>query len=78
MNVKNLVKILLEKDQDAEVIVTSSNFELNGARVAVSSVDEFDNGSIKKEHFRDAFDGGSYSESTYSIVGGDIPVVLIS
>lgn len=78
MNVRDLLKILLEKNLDAEVIVTSSNFELNGAKVAVSSVNQYDNGSTTKERFRDAFDGGSYSESTYSIVGGDIPVVLIS
>lgn len=38
MKVKELIKILEALDQNAEVIVTSSNFELNGANVSASFV----------------------------------------
>jgi uncharacterized protein YkuJ len=78
MKVKDVIKKLEALDQNAEVITTSSNFELNGASVPVSFIHQYNEGSKKTETFRDAFDGGTYSRETWSIVGGETPVVKIS
>ena len=78
MKVKDLIKKLEALDQDAEVIVTSSNFELNGASVPVSFVHQYNEGSKKVQTFRDAFDGDTYSKETWSIIGGKTPVVMVS
>lgn len=65
MNDKMTVSQLIEKlqkieNQNAVVVVTSSNFELNNSQIPAKSLYQF-KGEIKKEGFRDAFDGGSYS-----------------
>ena len=78
MKVKEFIKLLEALNQDAEVIVVSSNFELKGATVAVSHVFEYKEGSKKTKVFRDAFDGEHYNVETWSVIGGDIPVVLVS
>lgn len=78
MKVKDLIKKLEGLDQNAEVIVTSSNFELNGASVPVSFVHQYNEGSKKLQTFRDAFDGDTYSKETWSIIGGQTPVVMVS
>jgi len=78
MKVKELIKKLEALDQNAEVIVTSSNFELNGASVPLSFVHQYNEGSKKTQTFRDAFDGDTYSKETWSIIGGKIPVVMVS
>jgi uncharacterized protein YkuJ len=77
MKVKDLIKKLEALDQDAEVIVTSSNFELNGASVPVSYVHQYNEGSKKVQTFRDAFDGYTYSKETWLINGGKTPVVMV-
>jgi len=66
MNTPLTVKELIEKlqkvdNQDAIIAVTSSNFELNGAKLSAKSLYSF-KGKIIKENFRDAFDGGSYDK----------------
>lgn len=76
MKVKDLIEKLSVLDQNAEVIVKSSNFEVN-ADVPVSFVHQYNTGSKKNKQFRDAFDGEVYSAETWSILGGDIPVVMI-
>lgn len=78
MKVKDLIKKLEALEQNAEVIVTSSNFELNGARVPVSVVHQYNEGSKEVRTFRDSFDGETYSKETWSIVGGQTPVVMVS
>lgn len=78
MKVKDLIKKLEALDQNAEVIVTSSNFELNGANVPVSFVHQYNDGSKRVKTFRDAFDGDTYSKETWSIIGGQTPVVMVS
>jgi len=77
MTVKDLIKKLEVLDQNAEVIVTSSNFELNGASVSVSFVHQYNEGSKKVQTFRDAFDGDTYSKETWSVIGGQTPVVMV-
>jgi hypothetical protein len=59
MIVKELIKKLEALDQNAEVIVKSSNFELNGANVSVTYVHEYSNGRKNTETFTDAFDGNT-------------------
>lgn len=78
MKNKELVLKLLLLDPEAEIITSSDNFELNNATVAVNYIHFYENGSIQTRTFRDAFDGESYSKITYSILGGNIPVILIS
>jgi len=78
MKVKDLIKKLEALDQNAEVIVTSSNFELNYASVPVSFVHQYNEGSKKTQIFRDAFDGETYSKEIWSIIGGAVPVVVVS
>ena len=58
--VKDLVKDLLKLDQNAVVVKTTDNFEQGQSTVLASSLDVFD-GTLEKQSFRDAFDGGSYS-----------------
>lgn len=78
MKVKDLISKLQTMDENAEVIVRSSNFELNGADVSVSFVHQYNEGLKHKETFRDAFDGGTYQKEIYSIIGGNEKVVSIS
>lgn len=78
MKVKDLRELLEKLDQEAEVIVSSSNFEQNNAKISVSYVHQYNEGQKKTESFRDAFDGETYSKDTYSIIGGNTPVVMIS
>ncbi len=58
--------------------MSSSNFELRGAHVPLSSVHQYNEGSKKNNEFRDAFDGETYTKEIWSIVGGQIPVVMVS
>jgi len=78
MKVKDLCELLHKLDQEAEVIVSSSNFEQNKAKISVSYVHQYNERKKKTESFRDAFDGETYSKDTYSIIGGNTPVVMIS
>lgn len=65
MDRKMTVGKLIEKlqkfeNQDAVVVVTSSNFELNQSTIPASHIHQF-KGKIESRTFRDAFDGGSYN-----------------
>jgi len=61
MKAKELAEKLM-KNPEAEVVITSDNFELNGATIPVSSVFPF-NGKMESKSFRDAFDGGTYNSN---------------
>lgn len=78
MKVKDFIEKLKKLDQEAEVIIKSSNFELGSSNVLVSCIAQYNEGSKRKETFRDAFDGGAYQAEVWRISGGDIPVVYIS
>ena len=78
MTVKDFIKKLELLDGDAEVITSSSNFELGGADVPVTMIHQYDTAKIETKTFRDAFDGDTYNKKVYSIIGGDLKVVYIS
>lgn len=78
MKVKDAIKELQKLDPNATLIVTSSNFELKYSKIKVSSIHQYDEGLVKKEGFRDAFDGENYSTEVWNIIGGKEKVVLIS
>ncbi len=78
MKVKDAIKKLKSFNPEAELIITSSNFELNGSKVPVSFMTQYNEGSIRKQMFKDGFDGGIYQTETWSIIGGKLPVVTIS
>lgn len=78
MKVKQLIKRLQSCDPDSVVLVTSSNFELNNAGIPVNFVTETKEGSKTKRHFRDAFDGESYTKEVWSSYGGKLKVVHLS
>ena len=62
ITVKDLIKQLQKlKDQNAIVVVATSNFEQGNNKVKASGISEF-KGKLETESFRDAFDGGSYSK----------------
>ena len=64
MKAKELIEIL-KKHPEAEIITTSSNFELRGALVSVKCDSEPRKVMKKLKQFRDAFDGTSYSTEVY-------------
>lgn len=78
MKNKDLIKELKKLDPEAEVIVTSSNFEQNNAKVPVSFIHQYNEGSKKTQQFRDAFDYETYNKEVVSIIGGDLKVILIA
>lgn len=78
MNVQELIKKLEALDPNAEVIITSSNFELNGANVTLDWVSQYNTGKAKQERFRDAFDGDHYTKKVWDITGGNTPIVYLS
>jgi hypothetical protein len=78
MTVRDLIKKLKAIDQDAEVITTSSNFELGSALVPVSYVHVYKEGKEQTKTFRDAFDGESYDKKVWSLSGGKTTVVTIN
>jgi hypothetical protein len=77
MKVHELITKLETLNPDAEVIVSSSNFEHRGSDIPVSFVREYSNGKVTKKTFIDAFDGKSYERGIYATYGGNIPVVTI-
>jgi hypothetical protein len=78
MKNKELIKKLQAEDPEAEVIVTSDNFELNNSQISLENVNSYNTGSTKIRGFRDAFDGEGYSKKTWSIIGGHEKVILLS
>lgn len=67
MKAKDLIKIL-EEDPEAEVLVTTDNFEQGHAKISLKE-NCICKWKMKKvlRKFRDAFDGGSYSSEIYEI-----------
>jgi hypothetical protein len=78
MNVQELIKKLEALDPNAQVVITSSNFELGGANVSLSWLKQYNTGIEKQERFRDAFDGQSYTKKVWDISGGNTPIVYLS
>jgi hypothetical protein len=76
MKAKDLIKIL-EQNPELEVVIASSNFELNGSLVPVSGIYEYNTSKKEVRTFRDAFDGDTYEKEIYNIFDGDEKILLI-
>ena len=78
MKNKDLIEILQQYPEDAEILVTNSNtMEQRGDKPATHVVLS-EEGSVNTRTTRDAFDGGVYSYEEWSTVGGDKNVIKIS
>jgi len=77
MKVKELIEKLKGQDPEATVIITSSNFELNGADVPLSGVIGGESGSKHMKTFRDAFDNETYEKEVWSPYGGQEKVISL-
>ena len=77
MKVKDLIEQLKGQDPEATVILTSSNFELNGADVPLGGIFGSETGNKKVKTFRDAFDGESYETEVWSPFGGNEKVISL-
>lgn len=78
MTIEKLIEKLQKCDKNAIVIVSSSNFELKGAVIELSQIHKSNKGNKRSETFRDAFDYGLYSHTTFSTFGGKLKVVALS
>lgn len=78
MKVKDLIIELQAMDENAEVVITSENFELRGANVSASRVYQYDQCKKITRQFRDAFDGDTYFKEVWSLIDGDTSVVMLS
>lgn len=78
MKVKELMKKLEMFDPEAEVLVSSKNFELNRTNVAVSLIYQSMEGSKQVKTFVNAFDHETYEKEIWSTFGGNLPVIYIS
>ena len=76
MKVKDLIKQLLKEDQEATVVTTSSNFELNGATVELDGFYSATATKVKR-NFMDAFDGETYNADVWELLNGDTKIVKI-
>lgn len=76
MKVKELVEQLLKEDQEATVVKTSDNFELNHAIVEVQTIGVYKGNKVNKS-FYDAFDGESYNKDVWELFSGNENVVKI-
>lgn len=65
MKAKDLIKIL-QADPEAEVLVTTNNFEMGHAKVKLEHVSKWRMKNASRP-FRDAFDGGQYSAEVFEI-----------
>lgn len=77
MKVKNLIKELMGVDPEAEVVSTSSNFEMKGSVVPKNTISIITTARKTSEGFRDAFDGTPYRATVYQLSGGKETVVKI-
>ena len=78
MIVKDMIEQLRQLNPESEVVLTSNNFELNGALVPLANIQQYEHSSKEKRRFRDAFDGTEYEEEVYSTRGGSLPVVFLT
>lgn len=65
MKAKELIKILKE-NLEAEVVVTTSNFEQGHSNVALTNVSRWKMKRVSKR-FIDAFDHGQYNADVYEL-----------
>ena len=65
MKAKELIKILQE-DPEAEVVVTTGNFEMGHSKVRLDHVLKWRMKNVRRI-FRDAFDGDQYSSEVFEI-----------
>jgi hypothetical protein len=63
MNVRELKEILNQCDDNAEIITSSSNYELRGSYVKATA--KIGNYKKEKQQFRDDFDHTSYCSEVY-------------
>jgi len=75
---KDLAKELLKNPNDI-IVVSSDNFEMNNAKIPLTSVYLGRHKAIiVKQSFRDAFDGGSYSSDVVKLrKDGDLNIVIL-
>ena len=78
MTAKDMIEQLRQLNPESEVVLTSNNFELNGALVPLANIQQYEHGSKEKRRFRDAFDGTEYEEEVYSTRGGSLTVVFLT
>lgn len=78
MKVNELIVKLQLLDQDADVVIASSNFELRNADVDASSVHQYDDALKTTKTFMGAFDYENYQKETWSVAGGTSKIVYIS
>ena len=76
MTVRELKEKLDQYNNDMEVVVTSSNFELNNSLVTINGIYK-SKMKESRETFKDAFDYSYYSEKVYvsSENGKDVLVI---
>lgn len=78
MKKNDLIKKLQDIKGNPTVVVTSNNFELNGATIPTSGIYEFV-GQEEVQTFSDAFDGGSYNKKVVKYKdGGKTKFIQIS
>lgn len=65
MKAKDLIK-LLEENPDAEVVVTTDNFEQGQSKISLEHVSKWKMKKVNKR-FVDAFDHESYHSDVYEI-----------
>jgi hypothetical protein len=65
MKAKELIEIL-QADPEAEVLVTTDNFEMGHAKVRLEYVSKWRMQETTRP-FRDAFDGGRYSAEVFEM-----------
>ncbi len=78
MRNEELIKRLQQLDPNAEVVLVSSNFELNNAIVSVECVSNYETALKTKKTFRDEFDGDNYSKTVFKIMGGNQNIIFVS
>lgn len=77
MKNKELISKLQKLDPEAEVVVTSNNFELQHEVVSLQGVTEYKTARKVKKQFRDAFDGYAYLTEVYDLFNGEETVILL-
>lgn len=77
MKVGELIDKLKAMNQEAEIVTSSDNFEMNYATIKATHVAEYKGKRLKRK-FRDAFDYEIYETEVFDLFNGDEPLVKIS
>jgi len=77
MKVKEAIKLLKEQDPEAELIITSSNFELKNSMVSAKHIVGFNHGMEREVEFKDSFDQSGYKKPVWNLFVGSENVVFI-